>query len=51
VSAEALVFATPVVASGGSTDPVAPLVVLLHGRGSDEQDIVGLAEALPRGPA
>lgn len=37
----------PVVATAGSTDPTAPLVVLLHGRGSSEQDIVGLAEHLP----
>ena len=29
-------FAPPVVATYGSTDPTAPLVVLLHGRGSDE---------------
>ena len=41
-------FAAPVVATAGSTDPAAPLVVLLHGRGSNEQDIIGLAERLPR---
>jgi phospholipase/carboxylesterase len=29
-------FAPAVVATYGSTDPAAPLVVLLHGRGSDE---------------
>ncbi len=34
--------------SGGST---APLVVLLHGRGADERDIVTLADRLPVGPA
>lgn len=42
---------TPVVATAGSTDPTAPLVVLLHGRGSDEQQMIGLAEHLPVGPA
>lgn len=36
-----------VVATAGSTDPEAPLVVLLHGRGSDESGIVGLASYLP----
>lgn len=36
-----------VVATAGSTDPDAPLVVLLHGRGSDETGIVGLASYLP----
>ena len=44
-------FAEPVVATAGSTDPDAPLVVLLHGRGSNERDIVGLADHLPVGPA
>ncbi len=44
-------FADPVVARRGSTDPSAPLVVLLHGRGSNEQDIIGLADQLPTGPA
>jgi len=38
---------TAVVATAGSTDPAAPLVVLLHGRGSDESGIVGLASYLP----
>jgi phospholipase/carboxylesterase len=43
---------TPVVvATAGSVDPTAPLVVLLHGRGSSETDIVGLATHLPVGPA
>ncbi|GAA1640169.1 alpha/beta hydrolase [Actinoplanes couchii] len=37
----------PVVATAGSTDPAAPLVVLLHGRGSHEQEILGLAGHLP----
>lgn len=44
-------FAAPVAATTGSTDPNAPLVVLLHGRGSNEQDIIGLANYLPTGPA
>ncbi|HSK33358.1 MAG TPA: phospholipase, partial [Propionicimonas sp.] len=43
-------FAPPVVATYGSTDPSAPLVVLLHGRGSNEQEILGLAAHLPAGP-
>ncbi|WP_430784064.1 alpha/beta hydrolase [Actinoplanes sp. G11-F43] len=41
----------PVVATAGSTDPRAPLVVLLHGRGSHEQEILSLAGHLPAGPA
>jgi phospholipase/carboxylesterase len=41
----------PVVATGGSTDPAAPLVVLLHGRGSHEREIIALADHLPVGPA
>jgi phospholipase/carboxylesterase len=41
-------FAAPVVATAGSPDPAAPLVVLLHGRGATEQDILGLADRLPR---
>lgn len=44
-------FAEPVVATAGSIDPDAPLVVLLHGRGSHEGDIIGLAQHLPEGPA
>jgi phospholipase/carboxylesterase len=40
----------PVVATHGSTDSAAPLVVLLHGRGSNETDIIGLAAHLPSGP-
>jgi len=39
----------PVLARYGTDDPDAPLVVLLHGRGSDEQDVVGLAPYLPDG--
>jgi phospholipase/carboxylesterase len=44
-------FAPPVVAWHGNAGPDAPLVVLLHGRGSNEADIVGLANHLPAGPA
>jgi phospholipase/carboxylesterase len=44
-------FPPPSVATYGSTDPKAPLVVLLHGRGSNEQDIIGLASHLADGPA
>ena len=44
-------FPAPVVATYGATDPAAPLIVLLHGRGSDERAILGLAEHLPHGAA
>lgn len=44
-------FPAPVVVTHGSTDPDAPLVVLLHGRGSHEQEIIALAPHLPAGPA
>ena len=44
-------FAPAVVATAGSTDPAAPLVVLLHGRGSHEGEIITLADRLPPGPA
>jgi phospholipase/carboxylesterase len=44
-------FAPPVVATYGATDPDAPLVVLLHGRGSNEHDILSLAPHLPEGAA
>jgi len=44
-------FSAPVVATYGSIDPGAPLVVLLHGRGSDEASILALAPHLPSGPA
>ena len=40
-------FATPVVALAGDSAADAPLVVLLHGRGSNEADIIALAEHLP----
>ncbi len=36
-------FAAPVVAWHGADDPTTPLVVLLHGRGSHEREIIGLA--------
>src|SRR4051794_6845536 len=39
------------VATFGTEDPAAPLVVLLHGRGSNEADIIGLAAHLPVGPS
>lgn len=42
-------FAKPEVAYYGSTDPGAPLVVLLHGRGSHEREIISLAPHLPEG--
>ena len=41
----------PVVLTAGSTDPAAPLVVLLHGRGSSERDIIELAAHLPQSAA
>lgn len=40
-------FDEPTVARHGATDADAPLVVLLHGRGSNEADIIGLADHLP----
>ena len=40
-----------VVVTAGSSDPAAPLVVLLHGRGSSEREIIALADQLPPGPA
>jgi phospholipase/carboxylesterase len=44
-------FAPPVVVTHGETSPNAPLVVLLHGRGSNERDIIALAPHLPAGVA
>jgi phospholipase/carboxylesterase len=47
-------FAEPVVVhsgSGAAGSAEAPLVVLLHGRGSDEREIATLAGHLPAGPA
>src|SRR6478735_9426625 len=42
-------FPEPVVLWRGVDDPAAPVVVLLHGRGSNEADIIGLADHLPAG--
>lgn len=42
-------FTPPVVETAGSAGPSAPLVVLLHGRGSDEHGIIGLSGALTEG--
>ena len=43
-------FAPPTVAwAAGQDDPALPLVVLLHGRGSSERDIIALAGHLPAG--
>ena len=47
----AATFTPPVVVTHGSADPTAPLVVLLHGRGSNESEILSLAAHLPKGPA
>jgi phospholipase/carboxylesterase len=44
-------FGPASVAFAGSTDRQAPLVVLLHGRGSHEREIISLAGHLPSGPA
>jgi phospholipase/carboxylesterase len=44
-------FDAPAVAWAGSRDDDAPLVVLLHGRGSNEHDIIALAGSLPEGTA
>jgi phospholipase/carboxylesterase len=44
-------FKAPTVAWAGPDDPARPLVVLLHGRGSDEAAIIGLAHHLPAGPS
>lgn len=43
-------FGPAVVATSGTDDPSAPLVVLLHGRGASEAEIVQLATHLPDGP-
>ena len=42
-------FPEPVVVTHGPSDPDAPLVVLLHGRGSHEGEIISLAPHLPQG--
>jgi phospholipase/carboxylesterase len=44
-------YPAPVVATAGSGEPAAPLVVLLHGRGSHEREILSLADLLPVGAA
>lgn len=44
-------YASPVVVTYGESSPDAPLVVLLHGRGSNEEEIVSLAPKLPSGVA
>lgn len=40
-------FSRPIAAWRGDIDSGEPLVVLLHGRGSNEADIIGLADHLP----
>lgn len=51
-ASDAAAFGAPVVVwAAGQDDPSRPLVVLLHGRGSHEQDIIGLAGHLPPGPS
>src|SRR5919107_4174390 len=42
-------FDEPAVARRGADDPPPPLVVLLHGRGSNEQEIATLVDHLPDG--
>jgi len=44
-------FENPTVHWEGAADPAAPLVVLLHGRGSDEREISSLVAHLAKGPA
>lgn len=44
-------FPASVVATYGAVSATTPLVVLLHGRGSHERDIITLAPHLPHGPA
>ena len=44
-------YAEPTVAWAAADVPDRPLVVLLHGRGSDEDGIIGLADRLPAGPS
>ena len=43
-------FVPTVVALHGKDDKTSPLVVLLHGRGSDENDIITIADSMPAGP-
>lgn len=42
-------FAPAVIATYGPHDPTAPTALLLHGRGSNEREIVELADQLPAG--
>ena len=51
MSLDTTTFGQPVVATHGDPRPSAPLVVLLHGRGSDEREILSLAPHLPTGAA
>jgi phospholipase/carboxylesterase len=51
MTSPAQTFPAPIVATAGNPDAAAPLVVLLHGRGSHEGEIIGLAQALPAGAA
>jgi phospholipase/carboxylesterase len=44
-------FAEPNVIWHTPDDATGPLVLLLHGRGSNEREIVGLADYLPTGPS
>lgn len=44
-------FPTPTVLWSGSNDAASPLVVLLHGRGSNETEIGSLVPHLPDGPS
>lgn len=48
-NASTAIFPAPAVAWHGPNDPQLPLVVLLHGRGSRETDIIGLAGHFPAG--
>jgi phospholipase/carboxylesterase len=45
-----MTYPPAVAVTTGSTDPAAPLVVLLHGRGSHENEIITFADHLPDGP-
>ena len=46
-----MAYPKPEVAVAGGLGPADPLVVLLHGRGSHEKEIVALADHLPPGAA
>jgi phospholipase/carboxylesterase len=49
MSTDSSAWGSPTVAHHDSRSPQAPLVVLLHGRGSHEQEILSLVEHLPPG--